>query len=355
MSIYAYSATDLTTINKRWAVGEKITSTQLRAIIRACTVLSNARWTIKTAFASGWDFRAGTINWFLPLAGGGRFIPQVVISGANVSTWPTIYWRTMSGGYTIGSVTGTSAAGTNFTWPTSVSAPNSTRIYAPFSPQSYRSNREAAQYGCGRLVAGSITAVTPLSVSVWSYPYASWTYYAYDVPMCQPGRYLANVDDNVTQVGMCADILRACDAMLDQAETNPVILYALPFWTIGTGGTNPYSSFNATGLGSMRQTAQQRWIPLVNLGRRRAVWIAGYSTNWSTSTSINLYVEVNDWRLSANGAPFAVYRSGNYALFAVPIPADAYRGGYAADGIPLARVLVEPIGSGCSAWVGDAP
>lgn len=355
MGIYAFSATETADLNKRYAVGDTISLAQWKKIQRVCTVLSNARWSVKSAFASGWSFVSATLNWFLPLAGAGRFTPQIAISGASVTTWPTVYWRTMAGGYTFGSVTGTVSAATNVTWPTAVSSPASTRVYPAISASSYRAYREAAQYGCGRLVAGTITATTPLSVSIWNYPQRNYTNYAADIPMCQPGRYLAALSEDMPYVAVSADMLRACDAMLDQAETNPVILYALPIWTNGTGGTNLVANVNASALGSFVRMARERWVPLVNLGRRRSIWIAAMSLSWTSSTSIQLYVEVNEWRANVSGASFAVYRNGNYALFAVPIPPDAMRGSRMVDGIPLARVRVDPIGVGCSAWIGDSP
>lgn len=353
MSIYGYSYVTDSMINKRFKVGDKLSAAELLNITRVCTVLSNARWTYKCSFATGFNFVGGNLTFFFPLGGGGRFLPQVVIAAKSLaSTYPTIAWRSQAGTYQYGSSNSTIA---NFTYPTGlIGSGMTTRICSTLGLSSYSAYRQPAQYGCGNLYISPLTATAPMTVTIWPYPYAAWSYTGSNIPMAQPDQFLPAIHDTVSETGFGAERLRLCDKMLDQAEGIPVMLFSFPSWSVGSGSAT-WSSITAAALNVCRRTAREKWIPLVNLGRRRAIWIAGYNSSWETNTNVTFSVIVNNWSYEVTNAE-TLYKSGTCKLWAIPIPADAYRNEYSVAGIPLQHVGVRLDSvPRIAAWVGDAP
>lgn len=356
MSNYQYRAIDLDRLNQRFAVGQKVTSSELGKIIQACNCLSAMRWSASCYLGAGFSLSSAYLYWFVPTAGSGRQLWQVYFAANTASTMPaSVYLYTMARGTTIGYTTSTVS-----TWSIpSVSGYTNTKIFAPVygSSNSAITYRTPSSYGCGTMRLGAITGTAPMTFGVVPYGPA-YTYNEGLARYCAsdgtPGvSYYTNGNLN-TQLS--AGILRVCDEMLDTAETMPVPICMVPFWESGV--TAPGSASNALGIPGALSANLQRWVPLVNLRRKRALWVAVYGSQ-TTLTNARLSWEINDADGSISNlttSEYTVYSSGRYALVAVPINEDWLRTNQAVAGLPLHFVRLScSYVAGISAWIGDMP
>lgn len=356
MSNYQYRAIDLDRINQRFAVGQKLTSTELMRIIQACNCLSAMRWSASCYLGAGFSLSSAYLFWFVPTAGSGRQLWQVYFAANTASTMPSsVYLFTMARGTTIGYTTNT-----NSTWSIpSISGYTNTKLFAPVyaSSNSAITYRTPSSYGCGQMRLGAITGTAPMTFGVVPYGPA-YTYSAGVVRYCAsdgtPGvSYYANGN---LSTQLSAGILRVCDEMLDTAETMPVPICMVPFWESGV--TAPLSVTNALNIPGALNANLQRWVPLVNLLRKRALWVAVYGSQ-STLTSARLGFEINGAEgniINLTTSEYTVYSSGRYALLAVPIDDDWLRTNQAVAGLPLHFVRLScSYVAGISAWIGDMP
>ena len=358
-SLYQYCSMPEADFRRRFQVGKKITEAEFKALLRCCTVLSNQRWSSTFQFAKGFDFTSGSIYVFYPNAGTGRQRLAVTISADTITAYPTVAYQRMTG-TNFGSV---SSASTSITWPTAVCNPGASRIYTPSTVTSYVdiSYRNPTQYGCGRLYFSGLTSTGPLSVTLYQYPYGGYSS-GQVVFRGQSSKSTRDTccplvsDDATSLYNINGGFLRAMEEMLDHAETMPQILYMFPRWT-GAAPTAPFANITAAAAQCTVQSACTKRIPLVNLRRKRSIWVALYRDSWTAAQNIEAQVSVNGWRQTYNtNSEYCRYKPAYNRLFEFPIPLDAYSD--CPDniaGIPVAEItVVAPTCQMQTAWIGDS-
>lgn len=363
-AIYSYSAIAESTFKQRFSVGQIPTVAQLKNLQRCCTVLANQRWSLSFSFSKGYDFSSGTVNFFYPIAGSGHQLIYGMWSAATMPTAPAMQHYTMNGSYQFGSVASSTAADTSFTWPTAVSNPSASKLVGSANLTSYvgLSYRDPSQYGCGRITFNGFTGTGPMNFLVMPRPYAGYNQNQF--VMLGPTSTATNntctpvINDDVALWNINGGWLRACEEMLDVAESMPVWVYNLPWWSgLATGNTAPFTGWNVNAASCPRYSAFRRWVPLVNLSRPRSLWVAVYSTPITSSTADSVTVKVNDFTTTVYAQTYdrCWYKPQYYRLYEVPLPAEAFRCSRDVAGIPMAQVSVSTSVNAMSsaAWIGD--
>ena len=363
MSIYGKTVFPLSWIDKV-QVGGTVTSTQLQRLLRACTVLSGQRWTCSVYIADGWEWTSScTFRLYYPTAGTGRQLLIPYLGAKTCTSTPQVAILTQSG-TAINAASSTTTS--SITWPTSISNYPKTYIFSPRYANTATSlnYRTPATSGCGVLEFRQFIGTTPMTFGLMFSPYQLYTtsngFVSYGDVRGQSGPNIQNPTWDYPLLD--AGILRLCEEMLDVAETMPIPVVTLPWWT-----TTPTAGPSTYGAGSMYaglQTNLRRWVPMTNLQRQRALWIA-----WSSKTTSTISI---DWRVNGstgyiNGSSASnlhmVYRgevnSTTRFLAALPLTSEMLSTDRSLYGIPLHFVQVIPSNSqnlgGLSAWIGDAP
>lgn len=357
MPNYSYRTAQIPWLNQRFSVGQKVTASQMQQIIQACNALSAMRWSASCYLGTGFTFTSSYLHLLVPTAGSGRQIWQPYFAAASASSLPAYaYLYTMAGGYTLGS---TSSTATNFSLP-SQSGYTVSKIFSAIYASSYAgiTYRTPASYGCGRLRLGTLTATSPLTFGVLPYG-PGYTYNEGVARYCASNGTLGSSWAANSQVlpQLNAGMLRACEEMLDTAETMPIPICMMPWWTDGTV-TAPNNVSYPMAIGGVQACNFARWVPIYSLTRKRALWVAIYGSQ-SALTNTRIYWTVNEYSgggstLTAS-AENVVYVSGRYVLMAIPLEGMLRSNKTVAD-MPMHYIKVSFSNvQGASAWVGDMP
>lgn len=356
MSNYGYRSFPLSWLNQRYSVGDKLTSDQLMRILDAAVVLSSCRWVVSIYIGSGLTFSSnGAFSIFIPTAGTGRQLlqPWFCSNDTNATMPSRVRLVTQNGQYAIGQTTTTSSTG--ITIPVHAANYAQKKIFAPLYANSYSaiSYRTPSQYGCCLVEWGGYAGKTPVNFGLWPYSIAYTTGSGMENYIASNGNIGYNFIGSTSFRAVGAGLLRVCEEMLDTAETMPIPLFFTPTWVNGSG-----SLFSNAALAVNTASNRARWVPIVNLGRPRALWLALSDNSYGLgefTISINGYTQSFQTNVVDE---YRVYSENYRQLYAVPISAEMLAASSRqVGGLPTHFISVNANQyiAGLCAWVGDVP
>lgn len=357
MTIYSYTCYDsATAANLRKAVGDRVSASELTSLVRACTALSAQRWSLSWYMGAGTGLGPTYLRAFLPVAGTGRQCWMAYLALDECTSTPGVAIYNQKGDILCAQTT---AVSSYLSYNTQFSVYNKSYMWGPI----YCSNQDMASYrtpstsGCGVLRIGPITGQTPMTIGLMPSPFQGYTTsLGFAGAIKNDGSYIPVIHESPGGYLFDAGVLRVCEEMLDVAEGMPVIVGSLPRWTHAVG---TYTSITQGQLSVCRQTNMRRWLPLINLDRKRALWVAAYTTSTSNKPTITWRINEATGSLSTATAANCVYSVNSDVLAAIPITPGMLNSGKTVAGMPMQYVSVNWSNtayiSAIGAWIGDAP
>lgn len=287
MSLYSMPSLELSSFPSPLGLGAVPAASNLNALVRASTVLSNMRYAATMLLPPGVNLSGNYLAFFAPIVGRGA--AQIIAQSPNSGTVTSVYCYSMTGSAIGASTTSTSA---NITNPTDLRGATGL-FWQSASMVLARTYCDLTSYGLARWRVNFTTATSPLAVSIIRYPgaisSANHAHAGY-----RPGGAMSPAWPNTSTTLLGAGVARTIEAAIEAAECQPIIVGMVP----------QVPPMGATWAKTMIRRAMTVQVPLSRPKKPKAFYV-GARTQSSTSMSWSFRVggqQITQWQ--------TVYASG---------------------------------------------